>query len=51
MQVRMTGGAGSLTMDGMPGAQSNFESDDRKKEEEEVDCTFTQEELDRQARN
>lgn len=43
----MTGGAGLLDMNGMPGGQGNFESEDRKKEEEEAECNFSQDDLDR----
>ena len=47
LQVRMTGGAGLLDMNGMPGGQGHFESEDRKKEEEEAECNFSQDDLDR----
>ncbi len=47
LQVRMTGGAGLLDMNGMPGGQGNFESEDRKKEEEEAECNFCQDDIDR----
>ena len=43
----MTGGAGLLDMNGMPGGQGNFECEDRKKEEEEAECNFSQDDLDR----
>ncbi|GMH39898.1 hypothetical protein BSKO_07802 [Bryopsis sp. KO-2023] len=45
MPVRMTGGAGVLDMNGMAAGQSEFEEEDRRKEEEEVDLTLAQEEI------
>lgn len=40
LQVRMTGGAGLLDMNGLPGGHSS-ESEDNKKEDEEADFSFS----------
>eukprot|EP01025_Chloroclados_australasicus_P053173 TRINITY_DN6234_c0_g1_i4.p1 TRINITY_DN6234_c0_g1~~TRINITY_DN6234_c0_g1_i4.p1 ORF type:complete len:806 (+),score=97.74 TRINITY_DN6234_c0_g1_i4:299-2716(+) len=47
MPVRMTGGAGVLDMNGMPGGQSDFEAEDRQKEEEESQFTMNLEEIEK----
>lgn len=45
-QVRMTGGAGMLDMNGLPGGHSS-ESQDKKKEEEEADITFSADDIEK----
>ncbi|KAL3156729.1 hypothetical protein ABBQ38_001004 [Trebouxia sp. C0009 RCD-2024] len=44
--VRMTGGAGLLDMNGLPGGHSS-ESEDTKKEEEEADVTFSVDDIEK----
>ena len=45
-QVRMTGGAGMLDMNGLPGGHSS-ESQDKKKEEEEAEITFSADDIEK----
>lgn len=45
MPVRMTGGVGVLDMNGMAGGQSEFEEEDKRKETEEINFLFVQEEI------
>lgn len=45
--VRMAGGAGVIDMNGLAGGQGNFESEDKRKEEEELEFTFLPEDLER----
>lgn len=46
LQVRMTGGAGLLDMNGLPGGHSSS-SEDSKKEEEEADFTFSADDIEK----
>ena len=43
MPVRMTGGVGVLDMNGLAGGMTNYEVEERKKEEEEADFIFSPE--------
>eukprot|EP01026_Neomeris_dumetosa_P033929 TRINITY_DN27206_c1_g1_i1.p2 TRINITY_DN27206_c1_g1~~TRINITY_DN27206_c1_g1_i1.p2 ORF type:complete len:140 (+),score=26.33 TRINITY_DN27206_c1_g1_i1:1-420(+) len=47
MPVRMTGGVGVLDMNGTAGGQSDFEAEDRQKEEEEIYFTLNYEEIEK----
>ena len=42
----MTGGAGMLDMNGLPGGH-NSESQDKKKEEEEADISFSADDIEK----
>ncbi len=42
----MTGGAGLMDMNGLPGGHSS-ESDDNKKEQEEADFSFSAEDIEK----
>jgi hypothetical protein len=43
----MTGNAGMLDMNGTAAGAADFESDDRRKEEDEADFTFAADDLER----
>ncbi|KAK9819789.1 hypothetical protein WJX72_002412 [[Myrmecia] bisecta] len=45
--VRMTGSAGGLDMNGLPSGVHEFESEDKRKEEEEAELTFSMDDLEK----